>query len=161
MLEPTIRIDAEQRNLLYRFLDHYAEAIETLDDPERAGVGRAVLEALGPEIDGDQALYELPTSPEVRAFLTECRDCEWETIDCGDRPTRSGLPTCWQPPSGSCWTSSRRTRPSFCDPSSRWGEHLGPSETPLPSPCVPDPAWNSFQPARAAVAPAWVRDVTA
>jgi hypothetical protein len=81
MLETTIRIDAEQRNLLYRFLDHYAEAIETLDDPERTGVGRAVLEAL--EIDGDQALYELPTSPEVRAFLTECRDCEWETIDCG------------------------------------------------------------------------------
>lgn len=83
MLEPTIRIDTEQRNLLYRFLDHYAEAIETLDDSDRAGVGRAVLEALGPEIDGEKDLYELPTSPEVRAFLTECRDCEWETIDCG------------------------------------------------------------------------------
>jgi len=84
MLEPTIRIDTEQRNLLYRFLDHYAEAIETPDDSERARVGRAVLEALGPEIDGEKALYELPTSPEVRAFLTECRDCEWETIDCGE-----------------------------------------------------------------------------
>ena len=83
MVEPTIRIDTEQRNLLYRFLDHYAEAIESLDGSERAAVGRAVLEALGPEIDGEQALYELPTSPEVRAFLTECRDCEWETIDCG------------------------------------------------------------------------------
>ena len=54
MLEPTIRIDAEQRNLLYRFLDLYAEVIEAFDDPERALVGRAVLEALGPEIDGDQ-----------------------------------------------------------------------------------------------------------
>ena len=59
-----------------------------LSEPQ---VGRAVLEALGPEIDGDQALYELPTSPEVRAFLTECRDCEWETIDCGEStdPERS------------------------------------------------------------------------
>jgi hypothetical protein len=83
MLEPTIRIDAEQRNLLYRFLDHYAEAIETFDDPDRALVGRAVLDALGPEIDADHALYELPSSPEIRAFLTEVRDCEWETIDCG------------------------------------------------------------------------------
>ena len=83
MLQPMIRIDTEQRNLLYRFLGHFDEAMETLDDPERARIGRAVLEALGPEIDGDQALYELPTSPEVRAFLTECRDCEWETIDCG------------------------------------------------------------------------------
>ena len=91
MLEPTIRIDTEKRNLLYRFLDLYAEAIETSDDRERAQVGRAVLEALGPEIDGGQAHYELPTSPEIRAFLTEVRDCEWETIDCGEStdPERS------------------------------------------------------------------------
>jgi len=83
MLEPMMRINTEQRNLLYRFLDLYAEAIETFNDPERALVGRAVLEALGPEIDGEKPLYELPTSPEIRAFLTEVRDCEWETIDCG------------------------------------------------------------------------------
>jgi hypothetical protein len=91
VLEPTIRIDTEQRDLLYRYLIQYAEALDTFDDPERAWVARAVLEALGAEPDGDQALYELPRSPEIRAFLIEVRDMEWDNVDGGESvdPERS------------------------------------------------------------------------
>jgi hypothetical protein len=83
MLEATIRIDTQQRDLLYPYLIHFAEALETFDDPERAWIGRAVLEALGPEPDGVQAIYELPRSPEIRAFLIEVRDTEWSNVDGG------------------------------------------------------------------------------
>ena len=91
MLAPIIFIDTEQRNLLYRYLVRFAEALEKFDDPGRAWIGRAVLEAIGSEPDGDQAIYELPRSPEIRAFLVEIRDTEWDNVDCGESadPERS------------------------------------------------------------------------
>jgi len=81
MLEPVICIDTDERNLLYPYLVHFAKAIETFEDPERAWIGRAVLEALGPELEGNKALYELPRSPEIRAFLVEIRNTEWDNVD--------------------------------------------------------------------------------
>jgi hypothetical protein len=91
MLESIIRIDTEQRDVLFRFLVHYSEAIATLDDSERARVGRVVLEALGPELYGRRAQYELPRSPDIHTFLIEVRDTEWVNVDGGesDDPERS------------------------------------------------------------------------
>jgi hypothetical protein len=88
MRPPSITIDLEERNLLHRFTVHYEEAIETLDDPERAGVGLAVLVALGQAADGDHGTYQLPLSAEIRDFLIEVRDTEWKTLDSGEGADR-------------------------------------------------------------------------